>query len=62
MIETKTQAKRRVRDAKIKELYITYRINGGALREVTAETIAKEVKTSVSTVKRITKPLEPTKK
>lgn len=58
MIETKTQAKRRVRDAKIKELYTVYRINGGALREVSAETIAKELKTSVSTVKRITKDME----
>lgn len=58
MIETKTAAKRKVRDAKIFELYNTYRCQGGAKREVTAETIAKDVKCSVTTVKRITKNME----
>ena len=55
MLETKTEAKRKVRDAKIRELYLLYRINGKAKREVTAEKIAKDCKTSVTTVKRVTK-------
>jgi DNA invertase Pin-like site-specific DNA recombinase len=58
MIETKTSAKRKVRDAKIFELYNKYRFQGGAKREITAETIAKETKCSVTTVKRITKNIE----
>ena len=58
MIETKTSAKRKVRDAKIFELYNIYRCQGGAKREITAETIARLVKCSVSTVKRITKNME----
>lgn len=58
MIESKYEARRKVRDAKILDLYNTYRINGGAKREVTCERIAKEVKTSVTTAKRVTKSTE----
>jgi len=58
MIESKSEAKRKVRDAKIRNLYLLYRIDGGAKREVTSERIAKECKTSVTTVKRVTKSVE----
>jgi len=58
MLETKTEAKRRVRDAKIIDLYHIYRIDGKAKREVSSEKIAKECKTSVTTVKRVTKLVE----
>lgn len=58
MIQSKTQAKRKVRDAKIFELYQEHRCNNGSKRETTAEFIAKEVKCSVTTVKRVTKNME----
>ena len=58
MLETKAMVKRRVRDTKIKELYLLYKINGGSKREVSAAKIAKECKTSITTVKRVTKPME----
>ena len=55
MIESKTQAKRRVRDAKIVELYELYKNKEGALRTVAIEIIANELEVSASTVARLTK-------
>jgi len=57
MIETKAQAKRRVRDAKILDLYRTYKIEQGAMKSAAVEQIAKECKSSVTTVNRIVKTL-----
>jgi DNA-directed RNA polymerase specialized sigma54-like protein len=57
MIESKTQAKRKVRDAKILELYQLYKVNEGSLRTVAIEIIANELEVSASTVARITKGL-----
>ena len=55
MIETKGQVKRRVRDAKRVELYKEYYEIQGSLKSAAVEKIAKEVKTSVTTVNRIIK-------
>lgn len=55
MLESKSQAKRKVRDAKIKELYDLYKVKEGALRTVAIEIIANELEVSASTVARITK-------
>ena len=55
MIETKAQVKRRVRDTKIVELYKLYFEIQGSLKSAAVEKIAKEVKTSVTTVNRIVK-------
>lgn len=55
MIESKAQAKRRVRDAKILELYELYKIKEGSLRSVAIELIADELEVSISTVAVLTK-------
>jgi hypothetical protein len=57
MIETKAQAKRRVRDAKIERLYKEYKIDGGSLKSAAVEEIAKECRSSITTVNRIVKQL-----
>lgn len=54
MNESRTQAKRRVRDAKIVELYTQYKLKEGALRTVAIEIIANELDVSASTVARLT--------
>lgn len=58
MIESKALAKRKVRDAKIFNLYQEYRCKNGSKREAASEAIAKECKCSVSTVKRVTNNME----
>lgn len=55
MIETIAQAKRRVRDAKIKTLYEKYHIENGALKSAAIEKISRDLKVSVTTVNRIVK-------
>lgn len=55
MIETKAQVKRKVRDTKIKELYLLYKIEQGSLKSAAVEKIAKECKSSVTTVNRVVK-------
>jgi DNA-directed RNA polymerase specialized sigma54-like protein len=55
MIESKSQQKRKVRDAKILELYELYKVKEGSLRTVAIEIIANELEVSASTVARITK-------
>lgn len=55
MIESKAQAKRRVRDAKILELYELYKIKEGSLRSVAIELIANELEVSISTVAVLTR-------
>lgn len=58
MIESKAQAKRRVRDAKIVELYELYKFKEGCLRTVAIEIISNELEVSASTVARITSSME----
>ncbi len=57
MILSKTVARRKVRDAKILELYEQNRKDGGK-REAVAEYVAQQCECSVTTVKRITTNLE----
>lgn len=53
MIESKAQVKRRVRDAKIIELYKSY-WKEGTLRSVALELISNKLKISITTAARIT--------
>lgn len=57
MVESKAQAKRRVRDAKIIELYKEY-WREGTLRSVSLELIANKLKISISTAARVTSHLK----
>lgn len=56
MIKTKTAIKREARNAKITELYKQYRVEG-SMKSAVVEQISRELRTSVTTVNRIVKPL-----
>ena len=58
MIKTKTAIKRDIRNGSIRDRYKDYMATEGSMKSAVVERIAKELKTSITTVNRIVKSIQ----